>query len=111
LFWSKSIIFLDKLFLNFRKCLNNKDEAQVEFSNKLYNELTNLGIDTVLDDRNERPGIKFNDMDLIGVPIRVVVGKGLVENQVEVKLRKEDTAQNINTEKVIDYIKEIISNN
>jgi len=91
--------------------INNKDEAQVEFSNKLYNELTKLGIDTVLDDRNERPGIKFNDMDLIGVPIRVVIGKGLVENQVEVKLRKEDKAQNINTEKVIDYIKEIISNN
>ena len=91
--------------------INNKDEEQVEFSNKLYNELNNLGISPVLDDRNERPGIKFNDMDLIGVPVRVVVGKGLANNEVEVKLRKEAEAKNININDVINYIKEIIDNN
>ena len=90
--------------------INNKDESQIEFANKLYDELNNLGIDTVLDDRNERPGIKFNDMDLIGVPIRVVVGKGLINNEVEVKLRNDSDSKNISIDEITNYIKDIINN-
>ena len=48
---------------------------------KLYEELNNLGIDTILDDRKERPGVKFNDMDLIGIPVRITVGRKVEENQ------------------------------
>jgi len=87
--------------------INNKDEAQVEFANKLYDELNNLGIDTLLDDRDERAGVKFNDMDLIGIPVRIVVGKGLIDNKVEVKLRKDTESKDINIDEIIDYIKDI----
>jgi len=87
--------------------INNKDTSQVEFANKLYDELNNLGIDTLLDDRDERAGVKFNDMDLIGIPVRIVVGKGLVDNKVEVKLRKDTESKDINIDEVIDYIKDI----
>ncbi|MBQ7140990.1 MAG: proline--tRNA ligase [Bacilli bacterium] len=91
--------------------INTKDEEQVKYANELYVELNNLGIDTILDDRNERPGIKFNDMDLIGIPVRVVVGKGLANNEVEVKLRKENESQNINISEITDYIKKLVEEN
>ncbi|MBE6153754.1 MAG: proline--tRNA ligase [Firmicutes bacterium] len=87
--------------------INNKDEAQIEFANKLYDELNNLGIDTLLDDRDERAGVKFNDMDLIGIPVRIVVGKGLIDNKVEVKLRKDTESKDISIDEVIDHIKDI----
>lgn len=85
--------------------INMKDENQVSYANKLYNDLNNLGIDTMLDDRNERPGVKFNDMDLIGIPIRVVVGRTLQDGKIEIKLRNESESNNIETSKIIDYIK------
>ena len=62
-----------------------KDEEQIAYANKLYDELNKLGIDTILDDRDERVGVKFNDMDLIGIPIRITVGKKLNENLIELK--------------------------
>lgn len=85
--------------------INTKDENQMGYANKLYNELNNIGIDTMLDDRNERPGVKFNDMDLIGIPIRIVVGRTLQEGKVEVKLRNESESINMEIEKIVDYIK------
>ncbi len=87
--------------------INNKDVSQLEFANKLYDELNSLGIDTLLDDRDERAGVKFNDMDLIGIPVRIVVGKGLIDNKVEVKLRKDTESKDISVDEVIDYIKDI----
>ena len=65
------------------------------------------GIDVLLDDRDERPGVKFNDMDLIGIPIRVTVGKKLSDGIVELKLRKEENFTEIKTDEVIDKIKDI----
>lgn len=62
----------------FKVCIvqiSDKDEKQKEVANNLYNTLNSMGIDTLLDDRNERPGVKFNDMDLIGIPLRITVGK------------------------------------
>ena len=90
--------------------INQKDEAQVEYANKLYEKLSNLNIDTILDDRNERAGVKFNDMDLIGIPLRVTVGRGLVNNEVEFKLRDSDESENINTNDIITHISNIIKN-
>jgi len=59
-------------------------------SENLYKELKKEGVDVLLDDRDERPGIKFKDADLIGIPIKVIVGKkNLKDNKVEVKLRKD----------------------
>lgn len=70
--------------------VSNKDAEQMAAVEKLYVELTNLGVEVVLDDRNERPGVKFKDADLIGYPYRITVGpKGLQEGIVEV-LRRRD---------------------
>ena len=59
---------------------------------KLYRELTEAGIETLIDDRPERVGVKFKDADLIGIPVRVVVGKKCGENIVEYKERRMDSA-------------------
>ena len=87
---------------------NTNDENIMSFANKLHDELESLGIDTILDDRDERPGVKFNDMDLIGVPIRVTVGKKLVDNLVELKLRKDTDSTDVKVDEIVDKIKEII---
>jgi len=67
---------------------NNADPAQRETAHAIYQESLGLGIDTLLDDRDERPGVKFKDADLIGVPFRVVVGKKLAQGEVELIERK-----------------------
>ena len=87
--------------------IDSKDEKQVEVANNLYTTLNSMGIDTLLDDRKERPGVKFNDMDLIGTPIRITVGKKVNENQVELKLRKENESTNISIDEIIENVKEI----
>ena len=91
--------------------LNTKDSECMEFSNDLYEQLQNCNIDTILDDREERPGVKFNDMELIGVPIRITVGKKLNDGYVEFKLRTEDKAIDIKTTEILDYIKNYIKEN
>ena len=69
--------------------VNAKDSAQIEYAEKIYNELKNRGVDVLLDDRKERAGVKFKDCDLIGYPLRVTVSpKVLQSNSVEVKVRK-----------------------
>lgn len=69
--------------------INIKDEAQMALCEQLYAELTAAGVETVLDDRDERSGVKFKDADLIGFPLRITVGpKALKENAVEVKNRR-----------------------
>jgi len=67
---------------------NNSDAAQREAARKIYESCLALGLDALLDDRDERPGVKFKDADLIGVPWRVVVGKKLVSGMVELVERK-----------------------
>lgn len=88
--------------------ISDKDEKQIEVANKLYEELNNLGIETILDDRKERPGVKFNDMDLIGIPVRITVGKKVEENQVEFKLRNNDEVELVEIKEVIDKVKQIV---
>ncbi len=80
---------------------NVKDEVQVELGNKIYDELSNKGIEVILDDRNERAGVKFKDMDLIGVPVRVVVGKKANENIVEYKERASSEVKELTYEELI----------
>ena len=91
--------------------LNTKDETCMEIANKLYDELNNAGIDTLLDDRDERPGIKFNDLDLLGIPIRITLGKKLSENKVEFKLRKETESIDLDLNDVVNHIKEYLNEN
>ena len=70
--------------------LQMHDTGVVETAEKIYTELLDVKVDTLLDDRDERAGVKFNDADLLGIPIRVTVGvKGIKGGQVEIKLRSE----------------------
>ena len=85
--------------------VNTKDEIQNAVANDLYDELMKNNIDTILDDRDERFGVKLNDMDLIGVPYRIVVGKRASEGIVELKRRDNDANLEINVSKILEYIK------
>ena len=86
--------------------LINKDGE--EYANKVYDELNNLGITVMLDDRDERPGIKFKDMDLIGIPIRVTIGKSFNDGKVEIKLRNEKDFKEINKDELIEELKKLV---
>jgi len=66
-----------------------QDPAQAEYGQKLHDDLKALGVDVILDDRDERPGVKFKDADLVGYPVRVVVGKGLANGEIEMRLRRD----------------------
>ena len=69
--------------------VNTKDEASAAKAEEIYMQLKKVGLETVIDDRNERPGVKFKDADLIGYPLRVVVGpKTLTEGKLDVNIRK-----------------------
>ncbi len=89
--------------------INPKDEKQYEEGEKLYNIFNELGIDALIDDRNERAGVKFNDIDLIGIPIRITVGKKINEDLVEIKLRKEKDTRELKIENVVNEVKNIIN--
>jgi prolyl-tRNA synthetase len=72
------------------------DEASMKVAHQLHDQLTAAGIDVLLDDRDCRAGVKFKDADLIGVPLRVVIGdRGLKEGKLEVKWRWEKDAQKV----------------
>ena len=91
---------------------NVKNEEQMNTAEKIYEDLKTRGVDVLLDDRNERVGVKFKDADLIGIPIRVTVGKKVVEDIVEFKLRKNQDIEEVNIEDVVGRIeKEFIENN
>ena len=66
-----------------------EDEAQKAVADKLYAELSKAGVEVVLDDRKERPGVKFKDADLIGIPIRITVGRGAADGIIEYKMRRD----------------------
>lgn len=86
----------------------NKSEAVREKSEQLYKFLKDQGIDALLDDRNERPGIKFADMDLIGIPHRIVIGdKGLEKGTIEYKARRDTDNQEIALDKIESFLKNL----
>ncbi|MHC4962978.1 MAG: His/Gly/Thr/Pro-type tRNA ligase C-terminal domain-containing protein [Planctomycetota bacterium] len=67
-----------------------KEDEIVEAAEKIYQQLLDAGVEVIIDDRNARGGVKFKDADLLGIPIRVTIGrKSLAEGQVEFKLRSE----------------------
>ena len=87
---------------------NETDDVR-EISENLYQELTAAGLEVLFDDRDESPGVKFNDADLIGVPLRLTVGhRALQEGGIEAKLRSESEKSLIPIDQVIDKVKEII---
>lgn len=67
--------------------INTADEIQLQLADKAYKDLKAVGVEVLLDDRDERPGVKFKDADIVGIPIRITVGKKAAEGVVEYKLR------------------------
>lgn len=88
--------------------ISNKDEKQKQIAEQIYTELQNIGIETILDDRDERPGVKFNDMDLIGIPLRITVGKKVEEGLIELKQRKETESELVKLEEIKETIKKFL---
>ena len=88
--------------------INTLDDAQMDAANYLYSELRKNGISTMLDDREERAGVKFNDMDLIGIPIRVTIGNKINDQLVEVKQRKKQDFEEISLYDALTRIEDII---
>lgn len=87
-----------------------KDEDHIKNAQKLYEQLIDKGIEVVLDDRNERPGVKFKDADLIGFPIRLTVGKKtVIEGLVEYKLRTEQESIDVPIEQVVNKVLEYLN--
>ena len=85
-----------------------KDEAQVNLATMLYNELKANNIDVILDDRDERVGVKFKDMELIGVPFRITVGKKAGDNIVEFKARLDESAADINGDDILNHVTNLL---
>lgn len=81
--------------------VNWQNEEIRSASERLYAELISAGIDTLLDDRDERAGVKFNDADLIGIPMRVTVGKKAGQGIFEFKLRSEKSAKELSSEQLL----------
>ncbi len=84
---------------------NISDAQQVEVAEKLYTELNQSGIETLLDDRDERAGVKFKDADLIGIPYRIVTGRSLKAGKVEVVERATHKSQEIPIDEVNSTLK------
>ncbi len=91
-------------------CVNQDDEEVAKAAEEIYNNLLKNNIDALLDDRVLRGGAKFKDADLIGIPVRVTVGKkSLVEGNVEIKLRRESEGVKVKVENTLARVKELIN--
>ena len=86
-----------------------KDETQKALAEDLYAKLQQRGVEVILDDRDERPGVKFKDADLIGIPIRIVVGKKAADGIVEYKLRRGGDVLELSAEEALAKAVELVN--
>ncbi|MDS3867305.1 proline--tRNA ligase [Staphylococcus hominis] len=103
--WPKSVTPFDLHLIT----INPKKEEQLELGDKLYSELQSR-YDVLYDDRKERAGVKFNDADLIGLPIRIVVGKNASEGIVEVKVRQTGESEEVHINELNNHIASLYEN-
>ncbi len=90
--------------------LNTNHEGIMEAAERLYKELTDLGIETLLDDREDRAGAKFKDADLLGIPIHLIIGeRGLNEGKIELKLRVDGSKEMVLVDDTAARVKAIIA--
>ena len=90
--------------------VSSKDEKQLELALQIYNSLNDSGVEAIIDDRNERPGVKFKDADLIGFPLRVIVGtKAVEEGTVEIKHRRTGDVRTVAVTNAVSVIRKIVS--
>ncbi len=85
--------------------VSSKDDEQMRIGNELYEALKNEGIDVLLDDRKERPGVKFKDMELIGIPYRITVGRGIKDGNVEFRARTAAENSDVALDEVVALVK------
>lgn len=85
-----------------------KDEMQVNTARQLYDRMVKQGVEVLLDDRDERPGVKFKDADLIGLPVRIVVGKGAADGLVEFVERSRQEKEMISLEEAVGRATELL---
>ncbi len=91
--------------------VNAKKADQLEYAEKVYAECQKAGLDTLLDDRKERAGVKFKDCDLIGYPVRVVIGpKAIEEGQIEIKVRKTGEVFTVAYDEYLLKVQELLNN-
>jgi prolyl-tRNA synthetase len=85
-------------------------DKELTLAEELYDQLTSSGIEVLLDDRDERPGVKFKDADLIGIPIRITIGaRSLSEGKVELRLRSGESEGKLAPDEVYDKVRELIA--
>ncbi|MDM0451883.1 proline--tRNA ligase [Clostridium perfringens] len=84
---------------------NVKNEEQATKAEEIYNELRKMGVEALLDDRKERAGVKFKDSELMGIPMRITVGKMIGEGQVEFKLRNGGEVETLSIEEVYNRVR------
>lgn len=89
--------------------ISMKDEKQKQAAEEMYEALENAGIEVLLDDRDERPGVKFKDMELIGIPYRVTVGRGIADGNVELVDRSSNEKIEISVEECIERLKNALN--
>jgi len=90
--------------------VSSKDEKQLELAQQIYYSLNDSGVEAIIDDRNERPGVKFKDADLIGFPLRVIVGtKAVEEGTVEIKHRRTGDVRTVAVTNAASVIRKIVS--
>lgn len=89
--------------------VNSSDEKQSKVGEDIYEELSKRGVECILDDRNERTGVKFKDADLIGIPIRITAGRTVDEGMVEIKHRKGSQATKVPIEQVAETVQKMIA--
>ena len=88
--------------------IKTSDETQMALAYDIEKKLEDLGVEVILDDRDERPGVKFNDADLIGIPLRITVGKLAGEGKVEYKLRRESDSETMTADEAVAKAKALV---
>lgn len=91
--------------------IDMKNDEQTAIAEQLYQELLQNNIEVIYDNRDERPGVKFKDMDLIGIPLRITIGKKITDNLVELKERRNKEQSDIKIDEVVEKVKQIIKDN
>lgn len=91
--------------------VSSKDEAQMGVAEDLYQQLRDNGLEVLLDDRDERPGVKFKDADLIGIPIRVIIGKGISEEEPTVEIKERNTGEknHVSLSHALQYVTDLLN--
>ncbi len=100
--WPKEVSPFDIILINL---ITDNQNTNI-FCEKLYDNLKENNYEVLLDDRSERPGIKFSDADLIGIPIQIIVGKNFIDNkEISIKTRKDLKESSISSDNIIEFLK------